>query len=75
MYVCMYIYIYIYIYIHKNNLKIMKLKRKVGIDRYHCYKNKEKSGKRNIHLPALLSKETRWNTCICQYWKIYLANG
>ena len=34
-----YVYIYIYIYIYKNNLKIMILKRGVGID--HCYKSKE----------------------------------
>ena len=30
-------YIYIYIYIYKNNLKIMNLKRGVGIDQ--CHKN------------------------------------
>ena len=41
-YICIYIYmyiyecIYIYIYIYKNNLKIMILKRGVGID--HRYK-------------------------------------
>ena len=36
-YKCVYIYIYIlYIYIYKNNLKIMILKRGVGIN--HCYK-------------------------------------
>ena len=45
----MYIYIYIYIYIYKNNLKIMILKRGVGIDR----------------ITAIKSKETRWKTCTC----------
>ena len=73
MYVCMYvyIYIYIYIYIYMNNLKIMNLKRGVGID--HCYKKVRKQGGNNaLASIAIKSKETRWKACTCQHWPIYL---
>ena len=57
------IYIRIYIYIYKNNLKIMILKKGVGID--HCYKKvRKQGGKHALASIAIKSKETRWKNAL-----------